>query len=140
MAASGDLAKRRCVGGNLDAGRASKEIAAAAGQDEAGEAEGERRLADAARARDQPGMMQAPRLPGAQQSCLGGSVADEDGILARRRDAYLVGHDANVTPSRRLTAARMADWTASGSWRASMTTQRCGSLAAIARKPSRRRR
>src|SRR5215475_2065310 len=108
--------------------------------DGAGEAEGEGRLADTARSRDQPGVMQTPRLPGSQQGRLGGGMADEDGILARRRDARLVRHDANLTPSRRLTAARTADWTASRSWRASMTMQRWGSLAAIARKPSRRRR
>src|SRR5262249_37284966 len=85
---------------NPEAGRAAaEEIAAAASQDEAREAEGERRLADAARARDQPGMMQSTRLPGTQQGGLGGGMAEEDGVLPRRQDALgvVVGHDANLT-------------------------------------------
>ncbi len=48
-----------------------------AGQQAAGEAVGERRLADAARAAQQPGMRQAAALPGAEHGALGCLVAEQ---------------------------------------------------------------
>ncbi len=55
------------------------------GEDEAGEAIGERRLADALRSADQPGMVHARPAIGVEQLPLRIPVADEDGALARMR-------------------------------------------------------
>ena len=57
----------------------------ASGQQEAGEAEGQRRLANAGRATDQPGMGQPSGAGGRDQGLLGGRMAHQVGIGPRRQ-------------------------------------------------------
>src|SRR4029450_10717467 len=90
MAPARDLSEYwRCRRHLERAAPVGEEAALVAGQNMTGEAEGERRLADAARPRDQPSMVQPARLPGAQQGLLGERVADEVSIGAGRRRAGL---------------------------------------------------
>ena len=114
----------------------------AAGQDEAREAVGQRRLADAARPRDQPGVRQTARIEGAEQRALGRLVAAQLRVGARRRRAVVLlarfGH-GKATPRRAATQARTPSWTASTSPLASIRAQRSGARPAISRKPWRRR-
>ena len=75
----------------------------AAGDEVAGDAPGERRLADAARAGDEPGVVQPAGGGGVEEARLGGGLAEEDGGLARVRRAGqavglvgVVGHAATA--------------------------------------------
>ena len=58
-------------------GVGSGALVVGAGQQAAGEAVGQRGLADAARAAQQPGMRQAAALPGAEHGALGCLVAEQ---------------------------------------------------------------
>src|SRR3546814_8005000 len=110
-----------------------------AGQNEPGEPVGERRLADARRAADQPGVRHPTRNRGTEQNRLRLGMADQLGVGAwwRRRYDETAAHRR---PNRVSTAASTSVATASTVRPASMTTQRSGSLRAISRKPPRRRR
>ena len=87
VAALGDVEVGVAAGGDAtEGGVGGVEVQAvvrrAAGQQEAGEAVGERRLADAVRAGDQPGVVQAAGAHGVQQRDLGGLVAEQNGVGA----------------------------------------------------------
>ena len=97
------------------------------GQQPAGEAEGQRRLADAGRPGDQPGMMHPARERGFLQRP--GRIVMADEVGGRPRLAHRSAR----------TARRIAAATPSGPSVASTSTQRPGSAAAIARKPARTR-
>ena len=56
------------------------------GEHEARHAIGERRLADAGRTADQPGMRHAPAAIGVEQRALGLGVAEQAGVVARVRN------------------------------------------------------
>ena len=77
VAGGGDAAEGRVVGVEIQA-----VAGGAAGQQEAGEAVGERGLADAVRAGDQPGVVQAAGAHGVQQRGLGGFVAEQERVGA----------------------------------------------------------
>src|SRR4029077_13295348 len=98
---------------------------------ESGEAIGERRLADALGARQQPGMGQPARACALEERALRGPLVDQRRILPRL-------HHATSRPSLALTAALTWAQVAASSPAASMTTQRSGAAAAMARKPCRR--
>ena len=114
------------------------------GEDEAGHAVGERRLADAGRSRDQPRMVEPPAPISFQQRALGLALAMKSGGLARRSrlDARLIGvaHDAVsacnagvLTGARRsLTFFQMWSATADFGSVASISRQRSGSSVASA--------
>src|SRR5262245_58181718 len=119
-------------------------LATRAQQEKAREAVGERRLADAARSFDQPGMGEAAGADGLDHLRLRRLVAEKLGrepgmrmLFGLRLRAAFAGH--SLAPRRSRTAATIAAWTRSTSALASTTTQRCGSALAMARKPSRRR-
>src|SRR5665647_41771 len=109
---------------------------------------GQRRLADAGRPPDQPGMRNPPAAIGIQQSQLGIAMPEQRGGLARMNRRYL-GFDlagahaelatlpALAAKKRSRKAAHMLAATTLGSAVASISTQRCGSLAAICRYASR---
>src|SRR5262249_21032835 len=113
------------------------------GEDEAGHAIGERRLADAGRPPDQPGVGEARAPIGGEQRALRFGVAVEDGGLARGRrfDAvgFVVGLAHDAAPAGRLDPR--AKWrrsvtvfqrrSAAGGFGsgASIATQRAGSAA-----------
>ena len=73
-----------------------------AGQQAAREAVGERRLADAARAAQQPGVRQAAALPGAEHGALGALVAEQVrvglGRRSRRAPAWSIDGAARPRP------------------------------------------
>ena len=123
------------------------------GQHEARHAVSQRRLADALRSGDQKRMRHAAGTISGQQAGLGVLLAEQHGGRARRRrfvDLVLVGraraHDAPTSLRRRSpwtgkvsgssrvpTAFQIFRATASLGALASITTQRAGSAAAIAR-------
>ncbi len=72
--------------------------ALARGEKKAREAECQRRLADAARPGEQPGMRQPSRAIGGDERRLGCLMTDQIRILARRQDRHL--HPAPVPPRR----------------------------------------
>ena len=112
---------------------------------------GERRLADAGRPADQPGMRHAARAIGVEQRLLGLGVTDEFAGLARMWKLVLVvarvgsRHDATSSSatgavagsSRLLTTVQIWSATSMRVPLASISTQRFGSLMASMRKASR---
>ena len=148
VAAAGDPAEDRALGWN---GKVVRRRAGGpwAGEEEAGEAEGERGLADAAGAGEQPGMRQPARCGRGEQGALRRLLAEQLGVHPRRRPRLGGGlrgspraHRATrggTGPRRARTCARSSAATASGDPLASTTTQRSGSSRAMARKPSRTR-
>ena len=102
---------------------------------------GQRRLADAGRAADQPGMGNAPAFISLEQCALGLAMAEQHVGFARAPDLDVVAHGAVVSAVRRCssgcrrcsTALQMRSATTARGARPSMTTQRFGSLAASAR-------
>ena len=105
---------------------------------------GQRRLADALRAADQPGMRNTPAAIGVQQRRLGLAMPEQRGGLARMRDgdlrfdltgahAELAALPAAAVKKRSRKAAHTLAATVSASALASISTQRCGSAAAICR-------
>ncbi len=109
------------------------------GEHEARHAVGERRLADAARAADQPGMRHALTAIGVEERLLGARMAVERQGPARMRDvgrvhaheAASIGGAAGL--SRAFTAAQTNSATVAGSAPALITTQRLGSRSASSR-------
>ena len=83
LAEGGMVCRQRQVGGRRH--RPARRIGM--GEQEAGEAIGERRLADALGAADQPGMVHAAAAIGVEQRALGRRVAEPLGPLLRRRPA-----------------------------------------------------
>ena len=145
MAACGDAPEHGMVGvDSKGLGRPLERPGAAArGQDETGEAEGERRLADAFGAGDEPGVGEMARAASLDERALGGRVAHELRIgPGRRRDlGRCVGpRRQSSTPRRSRKAAQIKAWVSASVPLASITTQRKGSRRAMSRKPSRRRR
>src|SRR5260221_8884817 len=154
MTAGGDAAKDAAIGryckplpGRV-AEQTRRELSRRARQHEAGKTEGERRLADAPRPGQQQSMRQPVLFEEPAQRGFGRFMAKEVRVGARWRryagigflgSAAAAAHGATPIPSRSLTAASIARWTLSRSPAASISTQRCGSAAAIRRKPSRRR-
>ena len=125
-------------------------------QHEARHAIGQRRLADAALAADQPGVRDAAGAVGVEQRLLGLGVAEQHRRLARMRRCVAVGLVASAHAARCLELAASSNWigavagssfltttrqicsaTSSFGMVASISTQRSGSLAASVRKPSR---
>jgi hypothetical protein len=117
------------------------------GQHVTGEAVGQRRLADALAARDQPGVMHAAAGEGLGDLALGVGVTDQGSRLARVREALeaiglgqhpgilyggRAGHQPAPPRSRRSTCAQTSAAMASGDLAPSTSTQRCGSALAIA--------
>jgi hypothetical protein len=109
---------------------------------------GQRRLADALRAADQPGSGDGARRGGLGQATLCFAVPQQTRIGARRRRQGLgmvfmqpgIGGFLGRAHSRRSeTAAAILPLMASSGPSASTTTQRSGSAAAISRKAVRRR-
>ena len=94
------------------------------GEHEPGETPGERRLADALRAADQPGVGETPVTIGRQQFRLGGRVADERLRVARMRRA---GERVAVRKLLRLGPLhrRLRSSAPTGSSRALTTDQIC---------------
>ena len=98
---------------------------------------GERRLADAARPADQPGMRHAASAVGFKKClfCAGMSVKRER--LARMRGGGVIAHEAATIGaagwSRALTAAQTNSETVAASALALITTQRFGSRSASSR-------
>ena len=143
MATGGDAAEDRVVAAQRHALRLRRRrlgaelLGGALGEDEAREAVGERGLADSARAGEQPGMRQSPRIPGREQRTLRGVLADQRGVRARWRD--LDAHRASARARRRATTLRISSCRASGGSLASSSTQRRVSRRAMARKPRRTR-
>src|ERR1043165_1934284 len=109
---------------------------------EARHAVGERRLSDAARPTDQPGMRHAARAIGFEKRLLGLSMSVEGERFARMRDVRVVAHDAATIGaagwSRAVTAAQTNSETVAGSALALITTQRFGSPPAPPSTGSRR--
>src|SRR5712691_32121 len=112
---------------------------------EARHAIGERRLADAGLAADQPGVRDSAAAVGLEQRPLGLRVAEQNMRVARMRNVVFVlarairrAHvaassiisGASAGCSRALTTAQMASATASGCGKASISAQRAGSRAA----------
>ena len=91
MRAGGDAPKDRIGGIDREAGWgvAEQVLAATAGEQEAGEAIGERRLADAGRSGNQPGMRETTRTIVIEQGRLGPGVTNQLGVLAGRRRARI---------------------------------------------------
>ena len=112
---------------------------------------GQRRLADAGRAADQPGMRHASRAIGVEHRLLGLGVTDERAGLARMWKLVLVvargGRRHDATPSsatgavagssRLLTTFQIWSATSGRVPLASISTQRFGSIRASMRKASR---
>ncbi len=111
------------------------------GEHEPRHAVGERRLADAARAADQPGMRHASAAIGVEQRLLGLGMAEEDGGLARMRATQLDRRRRSLTMRRPSSASgavagieplvhrlpdAVGDGSASARWHRSIT-QRSGS-------------
>ena len=115
----------------------------AMGEHEARHAIGQRCLADALRAADQPGMRDPPALVGGKQRSLRLAVSEQHGSLARmgRRDLGLGlsrAHAVEATlagavKKRSRSAVQTAAATVLASPLASISTQRAGSAAAISR-------
>src|ERR1700675_4485809 len=114
----------------------------AMGEHEARHPIGQRRLADAGRAPDQPGMRNAPAAIGIQQGGLGLAMPEQRSGFARMGDRDLrldlTGAHAGlatllvlVAKKRSRNAAQILPATTAGSAVASINTQRCGSWAAI---------
>ena len=104
---------------------------------------GQRRLADAGRAADQPGMRNAAAFVGIEQRALGLGMAEQRRGLARpqhvdaRRCRRCTAPSSRATSafpgcSRCSTIAQIRSATTSRGARPSMTTQRLGSLSASA--------
>src|SRR4051794_30570055 len=97
----------------------------------------ERRLADAARAADQPGMRHAPRAIRVEKTLLGLGMSVKRKRLPRMRDFRVVAHEAATSGaaglSRAVTAAQTNSATVPGSAPALITTQRFGSRSASSR-------
>src|SRR5262245_18305827 len=106
---------------------------------------GQRRLADAGRSADQPGVGDAAAAIGLEQGVLGLRVAEQDGGFARMRRLEVVivfrvdlagAHEATSSiasgavpgSSRSLTTFQIFSATAARSAVASISTQRSGSL------------
>ena len=109
---------------------------------------GQRRLADALRAPDQPGMRNTPAAIGLQQCRLGFAMPEKCGRLARMGDgdprfdltgahAELATLPAPAVKKRSRKAAHTLAATVLASVLASINTHRCGSSAAIWRYASR---
>src|SRR6266700_6323975 len=115
----------------------------AVGQHETRGPVGQRRLADALRTTDQPGVGNPAAAIGVQERSLGFAMTEQNAGLARRAD-----RDFLFDLARTHAVAAVNKWshsvvqtrpaTLSGSGVASIRTQRCGSSAAICRYASRR--
>ena len=113
----------------------------AVGEHEARHAVGQRRLADALPASDQPGMGNPPAFVGTEQRRLGVAMAEQFGRLARMRDADLgvslarahAGLVAAVEKKRSRSVVHTLAATVLASPLASISTQRAGSAPAISR-------
>ena len=114
--------------------------AAPAGQDETRDPESERRLSDAPGPGDQPRMRQPARTPGGKEDRLRRFVAEQVRILARMHRCRSYPFQPATSSNRATTSARTASATRSSSGVESITTQRSGASAAIARNPSLTRR
>ena len=146
MGARGDLMDDRMAGvdGEIDRAGNGRRCRIRAGQDEARQAIGERRLADAFRPLDQPGMVHASRTVGIEQCALRGRVAQQaigtvrggepEGRGKVAAHAPCSARPAASMPKRRLTTSHTRSVTSSISPDASITTQRSGSAAAMSRK------
>jgi hypothetical protein len=113
------------------------------GENEAGYAKGKGRLADAARAGNQPAMRHPPRSPTRQKPLLRSLVSEKLGITAGRERifALLVGcHSYSTSGNRSATALRIALATSSWAPDPSITTHRAALALAIERNASRSRR
>ena len=108
---------------------------AAMDEDVTGKPVGQGRLADPPRPRNQPGVGQTAAVETVQKDFLGFFVAPEIGVFPWRQEIL----HAHATFRRWPTTVRISACTLSGSWAASMTTQRSGLRRAISRKPSRSR-
>src|SRR6185437_6475471 len=90
MRARDDEAEGLMAWRDREGGRRRREepapAARAFGEEEASEAIGERRLADAARPGDQPGMRQPAAVEGLEQAGLGDLMTEQRRVLARMRD------------------------------------------------------
>ncbi len=101
MAARGDAAEHGMLGRDGERDRRRREQAGggrALGEEEAREAEGERRLADAARAAQQPGMRQPAGAVRLQQRRLGHLVPEQQRVVARRHDRLRLASGLVVAP------------------------------------------
>src|SRR3954462_9253021 len=109
---------------------------------EAGHAIGQRRLADALWTADQPGVRYPPTAIGGQQRRLSLAMAEKIGCLARVPDgrfllglprAHAVAAGLLAANRRSRSTVQIRSATVSASALASISTQRCGSSAAICR-------
>src|SRR6516165_11720878 len=114
------------------------------GKDKARHSVGERRLADALRAPDQPGVRNAPASICVQQGCFLIAMTEQDGRLTRMRNgdlrfnltrahAELATLPKSFARKRSCNADQMFAATMSDSALASIKRHRCGSAAAIRR-------
>ena len=135
MAAAGDAPEDRMLRIQVQAGgrgRCEQRVGLTgfAGQQKTGEAIGQRRLADTLGTGQEPGMGQPARASALEKGALGGVLIDQRRIFPRL-------HQATSSPSLAFTAALTPAQVAASSPVASMTTQRSGAAAAMARKPCR---
>src|SRR5579871_170993 len=142
MRAGRDLARHGVIGIDLERGRTLHVLAQriTMGQHKARHAIGERGLADALRAADQPGMCDASAAVGVEQRRFRLMMPEQRGGLARMRHRSLgfglarthagLGTPA-LTKKRSRKVLQILVATVSTSALASMTTQRCGSALAI---------
>ena len=142
MAARHHLPRHRMIGIEVEAGRAlhRRQRRLGIGEHELRHAVGQRRLADALRAADQPGMRNLAALVGTQQRRLCRRMAVEPRGLARRRHHGVAlglarAHArtvwlASLLSRRSCTTAQIRAATVSASALASISTQRCGSSVA----------
>lgn len=114
----------------------------ASSEQKTGETIRQRRLADAFRADEEPGVMHAVRFEGIHQGLLGPAVTED--LRNRPRvckpvESVGFGYDGDVThgSSRSTTASQTSSATELSACWASMTTQRSGASAAILRNPRR---
>src|SRR5579883_3620973 len=146
MRAGRDLARHRIVGIDRERGRALHVVREriAMGEHEPRHTIGERRLADALRAAEQPGMRNASAAIGVEQRRFRLAMAEQRGGFARMRDRRLgfglarahAGLGAllvTLTKKRSRKAVQTLPATVSTSASASITMQRSGSAWAISR-------
>src|SRR5690606_24210990 len=114
------------------------------GEDEPCRPIGKRRFANAGRPADQPGMGNASGLVGREDRGLPFGMAEQRRRRTRVGKCILAAHGAAVSGTgsvlascggkrRAVTMSQIASSTASGGWVLSITAQRCGSAAAMAR-------
>ena len=114
MGARGDAMGNRRLARYVEAPALGRSLWIRKSQQEAGQAIGQRRLADAAQTREQPGMMHPPRCQLAQQRLFGTLMAPEIGAPARMMFALarILAIIAHATPASGATSRQISSATA----------------------------